>query len=139
VDNVDVEQLVKEHSDELTTAELQHLQTEQEKNLAEEMSSEGEEEGKEEFPSSVIKEMCAKWGELQLFVEKSFPNSALGNRSLNMFNDNVMSYYRKVLQKRQKQQTLDKFFPSISKRPRIEVIPEFTTPVLLERDSPSKQ
>ncbi|XP_028656937.1 tigger transposable element-derived protein 1-like [Erpetoichthys calabaricus] len=76
VDNNDVEELVEEHSNELTTEELQHLQAEQEKNLAEDMSSEGEEEGKEEVPSSVIKEMCAKWGELQLFVEKSFPNSA---------------------------------------------------------------
>ncbi|XP_028668446.1 tigger transposable element-derived protein 1-like [Erpetoichthys calabaricus] len=133
VDNNDVEELVEEHSNELTTEELQHLQAEQEKNLAEDMSSEGEEEGKEEVPSSVIKEMCAKWGELQLFVEKSFPNSAVGSRSLNMFNDNVMSYYRKVLQKRQKQQTLDKFFSSTSKRQR-------TSPdVLMEGDSPSKQ
>ncbi|XP_028665299.1 tigger transposable element-derived protein 1-like [Erpetoichthys calabaricus] len=133
VDNNDFEELVEEHSNELTTEELQHLQAEQENNLAEDMSSEGEEEGKEEVPSSVIKEMCAKWGELQLFVEKSFPNSAVGSRSLNMFNDNVMSYYRKVLQKRQKQQTLDKFFSSTSKRQR-------TSPdVLMEGDSPSKQ
>lgn len=133
MDNDDVEELVEEHSNELTTEELQHLQAEQEKNLAEDMSSEGEEEGKEEVPSSVIKEMCAKWGELQLFVEKSFPNSAIGNRSLNMFNDNVMSYYRKVLQKRQKQQTLDKFLPSTSKRQR--TFPD----VLIKGDSPSKQ
>ncbi|XP_028648887.1 tigger transposable element-derived protein 1-like [Erpetoichthys calabaricus] len=133
VDNNDVEELVEEHSNELTTEELQHLQAEQEKNLAEDMSSEGEEEGKEEVPSSVIKEMCAKWGELQLFVEKSFPNSAVGSRSLNMFNDNVMSYYRKVLQKRQKQQTLDKFFSSTSKRQRT------SSDVLMEGDSPSKQ
>lgn len=76
---------------------MQHLQTEQEKNLAKETSSEGEEEGKEKFPSSVIKEMCTKWGILQLFIEKFFPNSALSNRSLNIFNDNMMSYYYKVL------------------------------------------
>lgn len=38
----DVEELVKEHSNELTTEELQHLLAEQKKNLAEDMSSEGE-------------------------------------------------------------------------------------------------
>ncbi|XP_025099953.1 tigger transposable element-derived protein 1-like [Pomacea canaliculata] len=57
VDNDDVEELVEEHDNELTTEELQHLQAEQEKNLAENISSEREEEGKEEFPSSMIKEI----------------------------------------------------------------------------------
>lgn len=48
------------------------------------MSLVGEEEGKEEILSSVIEEMCAKLGKLQLFIEKSFPSTVIGNRSLNI-------------------------------------------------------
>ena len=34
-----------------------------------------EEEGREDVPSAVIKEMYAKWGEIQLFAEKHHPDT----------------------------------------------------------------
>jgi len=36
--------------------------------IVEEISSE-EEEGREDVPTSLIREICAKWGEVQSFVE----------------------------------------------------------------------
>ena len=53
--------------------------------------------------------MCAKWDELQAFVEKYHPDTAVANHSVNIFNDNVMSHFRKIVQKRNKQLTMDRF------------------------------
>ncbi|XP_066977870.1 tigger transposable element-derived protein 1-like [Macrobrachium rosenbergii] len=63
----DVEELVEEHSIELTTEELQQLQKEQQKILAEEMS--GEEESKRESTSG-IKEMLLHWEKFQEFLKR---------------------------------------------------------------------
>ncbi|XP_067135000.1 tigger transposable element-derived protein 1-like [Centruroides vittatus] len=142
VDNEDIEELVEDHSTELTTEELEHLQNEQQRILAEDMSS-GEEEGKEDIPSSVIKEICAKWGDVQAFVEKSHPDTMVANRAVHLFNENVMSHFRKILQKRQKQQTMDKFLIKdlpAQKRQKREATPEVPLPdVFMEGDSPSRQ
>ena len=48
--------------------------------------------------------MCAK---LQAFVEKYHPDTV--NRAVNIFKDNVMSLLRKIVQKRKKQRTMDRF------------------------------
>jgi hypothetical protein len=42
-------------------------------------------------------------------VEKWHPNIAVVNKSINLFNDNVMQHFKKFLKNRQKQVTLDKF------------------------------
>lgn len=63
VDTDDVKGL-EDHSSDIT---IEHRYQEQQKGKAEDIFS-GEEEGKEK--SSVIKQMCAKWEELQTFVEK---------------------------------------------------------------------
>ncbi|XP_067143112.1 tigger transposable element-derived protein 1-like [Centruroides vittatus] len=68
VDNEDIGELVEDHSTVLTTEELEHLQNEQQRILAEDMSSR-EEEGKEDISSSVIKEICAKWGMCKLLLK----------------------------------------------------------------------
>ena len=46
----------------------------------------------------VIKDMCAKWSELQSFVEKYHPNKAVASRVCNMFNDNALSHFRHIVQ-----------------------------------------
>lgn len=89
MDNEDVEELLEEHCAELTTKELVHLQNEQ-KILVEEMSA-GEEDEREDAPTSLIKEMCGKWGDLRSFVEKCYPDKGEAYRTLNLFNDTVMS------------------------------------------------
>ena len=46
---------------------------------------------------------------VQLFVDKYHPGTMLANRVVHIFNDNAMMHFRKILQRRQKQLTLDKF------------------------------
>ena len=147
VEAEDVTELVEGHSSELTTEELQHLQEQQQRTLAEDHDSE-EDEGREDIPSAVIREMCASWGRLRELVEQYHPDTVVSNRAVNIFNDNVMSHFRKVLQRRQRQQTLDRFLMKRKtpeerqqeKRQRREKTPEQELPFpFMEGDSPSKQ
>ena len=77
--------------------------------LAEEQESSEVEDVKEDVSSAVVNDMCAKWGELQAFVKIYYPDTAIENRPVNIFNDNVMSHFRKIVQKRKKQLTMDRF------------------------------
>jgi len=111
VNNKDVEELLEDHKDELSTEELQQLQKQLQKAIVEEMSSE---EGREDVPTSLIHDICAKWGEVQIFVEQYHPDKAVASRSINIFNDNAMCHFRNIL-KRRKKVTLDSF--SVRQRP----------------------
>ena len=134
---------------EFTTEELVHLQNDQKKTLKEEMSSKGD-EGRKDAPSSVIKDVCAKWSELQSFVALYHPDNVAASRAVNNFNDVVMSHFRKVLKHRQKQVSLDKFlvkreeYPVAEspkcKRLEREITPKAELPeVFMEGNSPFKQ
>ncbi|XP_036212432.1 tigger transposable element-derived protein 1-like isoform X2 [Myotis myotis] len=100
VDDDDVEELVEDHNTELTTEELQDLQREQQQPAAEERSSE---EGREDIPTSLIKGMLGKWGEMQSFIEKYHPDKEVAHRAINLFNDNAVLHFRQMLKRRQKQ------------------------------------
>lgn len=108
VDRGDVEELVEEHSEELSTEELQQRLAEQHRIAAAELSEE-EDQSIQQISSFEIKEILKKWTELQTFVEKTHPDREKANRCIHLLNDNVLSYYRTVLKKRQKQTTLDQF------------------------------
>ena len=84
MDNSDVEGLLDEHRVELTTEELQHLQEEQKKTLTEEISSD-EDEGRKDASTAEIKEFCAKWNEIQNFVELYHPDKAASCRIVYTF------------------------------------------------------
>lgn len=110
VDGSDVEELVQEHCEELTTDELLKLQAEQQQKVIEDLSS--EEEGREDTPtlsSSEIKEILMMWEKVQSFVEHHHPNKAVSGRAGALFNDNAMSHFRGILLRKQKQVSLDKF------------------------------
>jgi hypothetical protein len=104
VDSDDVEELIEDHRNELTTEELQELQREQQE-VIEDVSSEEE----ENISTKEIKELCHHWENIEHIVQKWHPNTAVANRSVNLFNDNVMEHFRRILKKRQKQSTLDIF------------------------------
>jgi len=108
VNNADVEELLEEHTEELSTEELEQLQKQLQKAIVEEMSSE-EEEGREDIPTSLIHEICAKWGEVLSFVERYHPDKAVASRNIDIFNDNAICHFRNILKCRQKQITLDNF------------------------------
>ena len=83
-------------------------------------------------------------------MEKFHPDTVVANRAVNIFNHNVMSCFRKILQRTQKQQTLDKFLMKEKrketqekdlpepKRQRIEETPLVLPEVSMEGDFPSK-
>ena len=96
----------KDHKDELRTEELEQLQKQLQRATVEEISSE-EEEAREDVPTSLIHEICAKWGEVQSFLERYHPDKAVASRSINIFNDNAMCHFRNILKCRQKQITMD--------------------------------
>jgi len=108
INNEDMEALLDDHKDALNMEELEQLQKQLQKAIVEEMSSE-EEEGREDVPTSLIHEICAKWGEVQSFMERYHPNKAVASRSINIFNDKTMCHFRNILKHRQKQITLDNF------------------------------
>ena len=116
MDSGDVEELLDEHRDELTTEELQQLQEEQKRTLTKVMSSD-EDEGRKIASTADIKEICAKWNNIQNFVELYHPDKATSSRAVYMFNDIVISHFRKVLKRRQKQVTLDRFFTKRKEQP----------------------
>ena len=112
------------------------MQEEQQKTLADDLSSDEDEE-RESAQSSLTKDMCAKWGEVQLFVEKYRPDTTIANRAVYIFNDNAMMHFRQLLPHRQKQLTVDKFLAkkarkataeevesTMSKRQRMEITPK---------------
>ncbi|XP_023235463.1 uncharacterized protein LOC111634854 [Centruroides sculpturatus] len=123
VDDADVEELLKDHQNELTTEELIAMQEEQMKVLQEEHSSEESEKAREEITSAEIKEICRKWNDVQEFIEKHHPNKVVANRVINLMNDSVLVHFRKILIKRVRQSTLDHFLVPYQKRPRLEEIP----------------
>jgi len=49
------------------------------------------------------------WETMQNFVEKHHPNKAVAVRAMNLFNDNAMSHFYKILKRRQKQVSFDRF------------------------------
>ena len=47
--------------------------------------------------------MCKMWETVQNLVEKHHLNKAVAVQSMNLFNDNTMSHFCKILKRRQKQ------------------------------------
>ena len=100
-----------------------------------------DEERREDVPTALINQMCAKWGEVQSFVEMYHPDKAVASRVINLFNDNAMSHVRTIVKHKQKQISLDKFLvkkapsefqaESASKKQNIQEIREKTPEVQL--------
>ena len=62
--------------------------------------SSDEDEGRESFPSFLIKEMYAKFWKVQIFVLKFHSDTMLANKAVHIFNDNSMIHFGKILQRR---------------------------------------
>ena len=119
--------------------------------MAEEQSSKDEKKTEEIIPSALIKEICGKWDDVQAFVKKYHCDIVVANRTVNLFNDNVMSHFRNIFQRRQEQQTLDKFLMKEKrketqekdlpepKRQKIEETPLELPEAFMQGDSPFKK
>ena len=78
--------------------------------MAEELSSEEEKNNEGSITTSDIKGLLEYWSKTQNLVEKWHPNVAVVYRRINLFDDNVMQYFPKMLKSRQRQMTLDRYF-----------------------------
>ena len=95
--------------------------------------------------------MCVNWGEVELFVEKYHLNTMSTNWAVHIFNDNAMMLIRKIVQRKQKQLTLDTFMAkkarkataeeeesTASKRQRMEKTPKGELPSIFHEETPKK-
>ncbi|GFT55274.1 uncharacterized protein TNCV_4611461 [Trichonephila clavipes] len=99
------------HEDELTTEELQEILNEKHQETQRNVShSEQEEDEREPMPTSAIKDLLKKWVDVRAMVLEWHPNQADVSRVGDLYNDNAINYFRKILKKREKQSTLDMFF-----------------------------
>ncbi|XP_069822087.1 tigger transposable element-derived protein 1-like [Dendropsophus ebraccatus] len=108
VNEADIEELVEEHGQELTTNELIDLHQEQQKEVIP-----SREESQESLTSNEIWEICEMWETVQDFVEEHHPNKAAAMRAINLFNDNAMSHFHEILKKRQMQDSLERFLVKV--------------------------
>ncbi|XP_071041892.1 tigger transposable element-derived protein 1-like [Parasteatoda tepidariorum] len=111
VNEDDTEELIMGHEDELTTEELQKILNEEHQETQRNVSpSEQEEDERGPMPTSAIKDLLKKWEDVRAMVLEWHPNKADVSGVGDLYNDNVINYFRKILKKREKQSTLDMFF-----------------------------
>ena len=115
VDNADVDELIEEHTEELTTEELKELHKISHSEVMLELSSEEEVEPVEELTSREIHDILGKWQEVSDFVEKRHPEKMSTGRASALFNDTCLTFFRNILKKRQKQTSLDRYFSTVSR------------------------
>jgi hypothetical protein len=104
---------VEGYREELTTEELQELEKEEHKTKMDTLSSGSEEEETEEAPTSLIKEIVAKWMDVKNFAQNYHPNKAQTSRNSTVWNDQTMSHFRNILRRQQKQSSLDRFLVNV--------------------------
>ncbi|GFV42433.1 uncharacterized protein TNCV_3646691 [Trichonephila clavipes] len=110
VNEDDIEELIMGHEDELTIEELQEILNEEHQETQRNASpSEQEEDERGPMPTSAIKDLLKKWAGVKAMVLEWPPNQADVSRDGDLYNDNAINYFRKIL-KREKQSTMDMFF-----------------------------
>ncbi|CAH2276002.1 Hypothetical predicted protein [Pelobates cultripes] len=130
----DVYKLVEEHDRDLTTEELVELQKEA---VEEQIAFEEEEEmSEEQLFSTKLKEACQMWVNLQTFVQQHHPDKALAQRLVSSFDTDIMSPFRGMLKRRQRQQTMERF---LQKQPRHEEEPACVSAAQLPSSSSSSK
>ncbi|GFT54720.1 uncharacterized protein TNCV_5001041 [Trichonephila clavipes] len=111
VNEDDIEELIMGREDELTIEELQEILNEEHQETQQNVSpSEQEEDERGPMPTSVIKDLLKKWETVRAMVLEWRPNQDDVSRVGDLYNDNAINYFRKILKKREKQSTLDMFF-----------------------------
>ena len=85
------QELLDDHRVELATEELEHLQDKQEKKLANKIDE--KDEDNEDVSSALIKEIILKWIDLLSFAEKYRPDTVIRNRTVNIFNNNILAHF----------------------------------------------
>ncbi|GFX49303.1 uncharacterized protein TNCV_3334211 [Trichonephila clavipes] len=94
------------HEDELTTEELQEILNEEHQETQRNvLPSEQEEDERGPTPTSAIKDLLKKWADVRAMVLEWHPNPADVSRVWNLYNNNAINYFWKIL-KREKSNRL---------------------------------
>ncbi|XP_061746133.1 tigger transposable element-derived protein 1-like [Nerophis ophidion] len=101
----DINELINEHSEELTTEELKELQMQQHANLLQGIGD------TEVISTSEIKEMLGIWEKLVDFIQKKHPEKAATGHATALFDSLCLTHFRHILKERTKQTSLDCFVP----------------------------
>ncbi|GFX45757.1 uncharacterized protein TNCV_933961 [Trichonephila clavipes] len=110
VNEGDIEELIMGYEDELTIEELQEILNEELQETQLNVSpSEQEEDERGPMPTSANKNLLKKWEAVRAIVLEWHPNQADVSRAGDLYNNNAINYFRKILKKREKQSTLDMF------------------------------
>ncbi|GFW27516.1 uncharacterized protein TNCV_163561 [Trichonephila clavipes] len=105
-----IEELIMGHEDELTLEELQEILNEEHQETQRNVSpSEQKEDERGPMPTSAIKDLLKKWADVRVMVLKWHPNQADVSWVGDLYNDNAINCFRKILKMREKQSTLDMF------------------------------
>ncbi|GFV50595.1 uncharacterized protein TNCV_3122921 [Trichonephila clavipes] len=111
VNEDDIEELIMGHEDKLTTEELQEILNENHQETQRNVSpSEQVEDEIGPMPTSAIKDVLKKWADVRKMVLEWHPNQADVRRVRDLYNNNAINHFWKILKKREKQSTLDMFF-----------------------------
>ncbi|GFX82590.1 uncharacterized protein TNCV_1192651 [Trichonephila clavipes] len=111
VNEDDIEELIMGHEDELTTEELQEILNEEHQETQRNVSpSEQEEDERGPMTISAIKDLLKKWEDVRAMVLEWHPYQADVSWFGDLYNDNAINYFRKIMKKIEKQSTLDMFF-----------------------------
>ncbi|GFX95705.1 uncharacterized protein TNCV_4886311 [Trichonephila clavipes] len=95
VNEDNIEELIMGPENELTIEELQETQ----RNVS---PSEQEEDEGGPMPTSAIKDIFKKWNAVRAMVLDWHPSQADVSRVGDLYNDNAINYFRKILKKRKK-------------------------------------
>ncbi|GFU27239.1 uncharacterized protein TNCV_1694061 [Trichonephila clavipes] len=110
VNEDDIEELIMGHEDELTIELQEILNEEHQETQRNVYPSEQEEDERGPMSTSAIKDLLRKWEDVRAMVLEWHPNQADVSRFGDLYNDNAINYFRKILKKREKQSSLDMFF-----------------------------
>ncbi|XP_015435170.1 PREDICTED: tigger transposable element-derived protein 1-like [Dufourea novaeangliae] len=110
VDERDVNGLVEEQSQELTTEELHDLHSQRHTVVQRKISFEEEPEMEEVISTRDIKEILGMWEKVVEFVDKNHPEKVATGRASELFNETCLTHFRNILKGRKIQTSLDSFF-----------------------------
>lgn len=109
IDGADTEEIAADQKEGLMMEKCAELQSEQQKALIKEHSTE-EKEHREELQSDVIKSIMGKWNEYKDFFEKYHPIITVRNRMLSPMDENMVSHFQRAMQHRKKTNDVRQIF-----------------------------
>lgn len=116
VDATDLEDLVQEHKEELTTQELQEMHQEEHEERQRVLGSDEDEEEKEKLDQAGLKALFAAWNTVKETLYKHHPDFARTQELMNQVDDECMTFFWETQKRRLKQSTMDKFFTKVIRK-----------------------